>query len=711
MSYFIHIPNVYNYSQKEKKIITNYYKQKYRKTLILIDLVKKTHHERLIQLIKLHCLIRIENYKEALSLSKLFYPFIRKDEVDVETFIVLSELHFRIGNENISKRYSMLYHFMNCDKVKMESHLLVYSIEKNNLDQLSKVFISQNKLTELSLLYLLYLNAKTEICPEFDFFIKENPLIDLTAKKIKKILQLEKKIFVYGSKNQDSHFISWVFSLLNPSIQIVFLEDLSFLNTIYTDDFNIIFGKTCDIKRLFDDLPYKNHFEVYHESAENVLENDFAIYLFGNYLKIQNFKYDYNVGSVKSNDSLYDFSIVIPVRNDGKYLPFAIKSCLNQIFKGSYEILISDNSDKDNNDVFKCVNSFSDERIRYIKTPCVLPLNRSFEFAYLHAKGKYLISIGSDDSLLDYTLSVLFSVFKRESCDVVSWGNARFEWPSKNSKKNSNLMIRDSGFDEKAFDGNELLKKYYAGNLDFGYMPKLYLGTCFNRNLIDKIIDNTGKFEDGYSQDIYTGIQAAKYANRIIRVGFPLAISGVSINSTGLNDTICLKKLNDITSRLKKMADYYENVVFYNKKQKDIIDNLFYMKSFSLLEFSEIMKANNYLLDLNVNHFIANMLNINVSLYCDMDFIISGLLKYDSFYNGSILDDIKFVKHEKLSHTLLNMFPNLKFFYINNFKKSEEGYKVKYVYGKPIMKSSILDVCIYINNFFKNRIKKYIDEE
>ena len=75
-------------------------------------------------------------------------------------------------------------------------------------------------------------------------------------------------------------------------------------------------------------------------------------------------------------------------------------------------MLISDNSDYENNDVQKCVELFNDKRIRYVKPPNQLPLTKSFEFAYLSCRGKYILSIGSDDALMPCAMETLEKYIK-----------------------------------------------------------------------------------------------------------------------------------------------------------------------------------------------------------------------------------------------------------------------------------------------------------
>ena len=100
------------------------------------------------------------------------------------------------------------------------------------------------------------------------------------------------------------------------------------------------------------------------------------------------------------------FSVVMPTRNRADLLPVAIQSVLGQDFE-DFELIVSNNSSADNTE--EVVGSFSDKRIRYVKTPTTLPIDDSFEFALSHALGKYTTFLPDDDA---YTVSRLRKGFE-----------------------------------------------------------------------------------------------------------------------------------------------------------------------------------------------------------------------------------------------------------------------------------------------------------
>ena len=68
----------------------------------------------------------------------------------------------------------------------------------------------------------------------------------------------------------------------------------------------------------------------------------------GDYLKYISYIYGFSVQEKLNQKAEYDFSIVLPVRNTTDTLRYTLITCLNQRYQGSYEVVLSDNSDSGN---------------------------------------------------------------------------------------------------------------------------------------------------------------------------------------------------------------------------------------------------------------------------------------------------------------------------------------------------------------------------
>jgi glycosyltransferase involved in cell wall biosynthesis len=63
-----------------------------------------------------------------------------------------------------------------------------------------------------------------------------------------------------------------------------------------------------------------------------------------------------------------------------------------------YEVVISDNDSSE--DIEGYVASLNDSRIRYVRTPELLPVTDNWNNALAHSTGDYVIMLGDDDALL-----------------------------------------------------------------------------------------------------------------------------------------------------------------------------------------------------------------------------------------------------------------------------------------------------------------------
>ena len=89
------------------------------------------------------------------------------------------------------------------------------------------------------------------------------------------------------------------------------------------------------------------------------------------------------------------FSVVIPTFNRSDLFPYAVQSILNQTFE-DFEIIISDNcSDDDTPEVAK---KFTGPRVKYFQTSHHFTIADAWEFARLHAAGKFIMMLSDDDT-------------------------------------------------------------------------------------------------------------------------------------------------------------------------------------------------------------------------------------------------------------------------------------------------------------------------
>ena len=132
------------------------------------------------------------------------------------------------------------------------------------------------------------------------------------------------------------------------------------------------------------------------------------------------------------------FSIVIPTRNRGHLLPYAMRSALAQDFD-DYELVIVANDCQDN--TREVVQSFQDRRIVYYETEQMLPMPDNWEFAWTKATGDYIIYLPDDDALVPSALSQLSQSALHGEPVLVSWEDAIYCYPGWDGFRMQNAML------------------------------------------------------------------------------------------------------------------------------------------------------------------------------------------------------------------------------------------------------------------------------
>lgn len=269
-----------------------------------------------------------------------------------------------------------------------------------------------------------------------------------------------------------------------------------------------------------------------------VIEREMVFGWAGDYLAYISQIHDTDARNLLNESSEIPYSIIVPARNSARTLRYTLMSCLNQRYTGDYEIVLSDNSTPGNTEVYQLYKELDDPRIKYYKTPREYNLSRSFEFAFLHAKGEFLLSLGSDDALLPWALEVLDDLRKvYPDEDIIQWERGFYAWPGFNGGQQNQFVIPRK-YHKGEFHPEYITQQYYFGlilnNSDQMYLlPNLYLNSGCKRSYLKTILEKTGRLFDGICQDIYMGVVNISINDRILNIHYPLIIAGMAGGSMG----------------------------------------------------------------------------------------------------------------------------------------------------------------------------------
>ena len=274
----------------------------------------------------------------------------------------------------------------------------------------------------------------------------------------------------------------------------------------------------------------------------------------GDYLTYISYFYGENIEPLLDAPATFDFSIVIPARNSADTLRYTLETCLTIDYDGSYEIVLSDNSDEGGSEVRRLVEELNDSRIRYYKTPFVLPLAKSFEYAYLHARGAFIFSLGADDGVLPWALKYIRQAMEDyPSASVISWKRGFYTWPGFMPEGQDEQIVQlvDSEQTERyaeyalCGDHANVLSKIKGCLYS---LPLLYINSGFRRGYLREVLRRTGRILDGMCQDVYVGAVNLLLQERDIKIQCPLTIAGMSGQSQGYASGQFVSDVEDIPS-------------------------------------------------------------------------------------------------------------------------------------------------------------------
>lgn len=244
------------------------------------------------------------------------------------------------------------------------------------------------------------------------------------------------------------------------------------------------------------------------------------------------------------------FTVVIPTRERANTLAYCLKTCIAQVYE-NFEILVSDNFSEDNTK--NVVESFKDDRIKYINTGRRLSMSKNWEFALSHVKEGWVCFIGDDDGLLPGSIIKANEIINAQAkeADVLFWYNLIpwYFWGSEfGGTQNDNKILFKEVENCAPFKPKERVFQMASFDTPYETLPIIYHG-FISIKLINAIkqVSANGLFFQTRIPDIYSTIPISIFAKHVVQCSEPLSINGVSNNSTGGSDLF--KKNNGKTEK------------------------------------------------------------------------------------------------------------------------------------------------------------------
>lgn len=241
-------------------------------------------------------------------------------------------------------------------------------------------------------------------------------------------------------------------------------------------------------------------------------------------------------------------SIIIPTKNRQKYCIAAVQQIMQLNLK-DIEIIIQDNSDDDSLNEY--IQKLDSNEIIYNYHPGILSFVDNFSEPISLAKGEYVCIIGDDDGILSNISRVVDFAIKNDIDAIIPSLDIVYFWPSDtpliergetgymywaNKKCNYKYINIEKGL-------NSLMAQGGQGYQDLN-IPRVYHGVV-KLSKLNEVKKMTGRYFDGLTPDIYMAVALSFVCRKVIRLNFPITISGICPRS-GSSDSATGKHTGEL---------------------------------------------------------------------------------------------------------------------------------------------------------------------
>lgn len=229
------------------------------------------------------------------------------------------------------------------------------------------------------------------------------------------------------------------------------------------------------------------------------------------------------------------YSLIVPTRNSLTYLLDCIHSVLDQEFH-DYELIISDNHSSDG--TFEAIQAMDSEHLRLIRPQEYLAMVDHWEWALGHARGEWVVFLGSDDGVLPYFFRLaegLTALADQHNIPVIGSARAYFFWPGCQSGF-GNLAIQYRAYPScRIRSTKRAIVDALLGTRTYLELPQMYTSSLVHRSLIARAKEKQhGLFFSAQTPDASGAAIICSLADHYLECAIPLGWVGTSPKSNGM---------------------------------------------------------------------------------------------------------------------------------------------------------------------------------
>lgn len=223
------------------------------------------------------------------------------------------------------------------------------------------------------------------------------------------------------------------------------------------------------------------------------------------------------------------FNVIIPTRERADVLVHCLRTVVAQDYE-NLEIIVSDNHSNDN--TREVVESFRDERIRYINTGRRLSMSSNWEYALSFVVEGYVGFLGDDDGLLPGSMARLSDIIDEYRPDAINAPYVDYNWPDNGTDEAWKIRV-PSRSTTKYYPSSSYIRDLLSGYLSYVDGPLIYNGSFAKIDKINAARDHEGVFFKAQSPDVYSAVALSHVTSKFLRTKDPVAVAGRSRHSNG----------------------------------------------------------------------------------------------------------------------------------------------------------------------------------
>ncbi len=230
----------------------------------------------------------------------------------------------------------------------------------------------------------------------------------------------------------------------------------------------------------------------------------------------------------EKGDNMPLFSIVIPTRKRAHLLRYALQSALQQTFS-DYEIIVSNNGSDE--DVHRVVAELGSSKVKYFRTPEVLPMPDHWEFALSHVRGEWITFLTDRGVMLRNCLGTAWKAIEETKARVISWRWAAYYHSSWYEAERANqLMLPTVSGKVTEKDSRRALQDLFEMREGPAF-PRIN-NSAVHKGVIETVCFRKGQFFSAPNPDYSSAIGALSVVDRYAVIDDILMLGGITRDST-----------------------------------------------------------------------------------------------------------------------------------------------------------------------------------